>query len=378
MKGHFRKRGSKWTFVLDLGRDEKTGKRKQKWFSGYNTKKEAEKACAKIIAELSEGKYKEESTQTIQDFILDFMETQVKPSTRITTYNNQSFIVNKHILPELGPMQLNKLTPAKLQRFYAKKSKEGLAASYIRSMHAILSKAFRTAVTWGLLEKNVVALVKPPRIETRDISIWTMEEAQEFLSFAEDRKFFIAYVLAIYTGMRRGEILGLRWRDCDLERGTVSIQQTVYKSNNEILIQEPKTKGSKRTITLPDYAISCLKKHRVRQNEYKLRLGSAYTDHDLVMANWNGTPVDPADINKDFAYAIKKAGLPRIRFHDLRHTHATILLRLGENPKVVSERLGHAEVGITLDTYSHVLPDMQKNLAQNFEIAMKEVKKKRS
>jgi len=176
--------------------------------------------------------------------------------------------------------------------------------------------------------------------------------------------------------MRKGEILGLRWQDCDLENGFIRIQQTLVKANGKLSFQEPKTKGSIRTIVVPDFALQALKAHKVKQNEVKLRLGAAYEDHDLVVANWTGTMVLPTDINYDFKLACDFAGVPQIRFHDLRHTHATLLLQLGENPKVVSERLGHADVNITLNTYSHVLPTMQKDLAQNFDIAMKNKVKK--
>nr|WP_237446640.1 site-specific integrase [Shimazuella alba] len=171
--------------------------------------------------------------------------------------------------------------------------------------------------------------------------------------------------------MRKGEILGLRWKDCDLEEGKISNQQTLAKARGKLTFQEPKTSGSERTITLPHYATSCLEKHKIAQAQLKLKLGSAYQDNDLVVCSAIGNPIDTSDINKDMAYVIKKHNLPKISFHGLRHTHATMLLSIGENAKVVSERLGHANIGITLNTYSHVLPNMQKSLAENFDTAMK-------
>ncbi|MED0669381.1 site-specific integrase, partial [Aneurinibacillus aneurinilyticus] len=151
---------------------------------------------------------------------------------------------------------------------------------------------------------------------------------------------------------------------------------TLVKTKGKLSFQEPKTKGSIRTIKVPDLAIQTLKAHKLKQKEIKLAASSAYKDHDLVVANWTGSMIDPADINADFKIACKFANVPQIRFHDLRHTHATLLLQLGENPKVVSERLGHADVSITLNTYSHVLPTMQEDLAQNFNVAMQNIKKK--
>lgn len=244
-------------------------------------------------------------------------------------------------------------------------------------MYAVLSKTLRAAERWGLIEKNTAALVSPPRPQKREMRVWTLGEVRQFLQASEKRKFYIAYVLAVFTGMRRGEILGLRWSDIDLEKGVIHVQRTLYKTKGKLVFQEPKTRGSKRSIVISPIVISALKKHRVRQQEMRLKLGQAYVDHDLVVCSWNGNPVDPSDLNEDFKMAIKKAGVPQIRFHDLRHTHATILLQLGEHPKVVSERLGHSSVTITLDTYSHVLPDMQRALAENLEAAIKNLAEKR-
>lgn len=160
--------------------------------------------------------------------------------------------------------------------------------------------------------------------------------------------------------MRKGEILGLRWKDCDFEKGYISIQRTLVKSKSTLSLQEPKTKGSIRTIKVPEFALQALKAHQMKQKEIKMRLGAAYEDQDLVVATWTGSPVDPADINKDFKIGCEFANVPKIRFHDLRHTHATLLLQLSENPKVVSERLGHSDITITLNTYSYVLTNCRR------------------
>ncbi|MED4726829.1 tyrosine-type recombinase/integrase [Aneurinibacillus migulanus] len=381
MKGHARKRGSKWSFVIDLGRDEVTGKRKQKWFSGYKTKKEAEKACAEMILQIENGQYVVESEQTYGDYLMQYLENIAQHSVRASTYQLHLFIATKHIIPKLGKKKLQSIKPMHLQEFYTQKIKEGLATSYIRNMHAIISKSLKKAAEWGLIKENIASLVTPPRIEKKQVKTWTLEEANQFLYKIKERKtgnkkLYIAYVLAIYCGMRKGEILGLCWKDCNFEKGYISIQQTLVKIKGSLSLQEPKTKGSIRTIKVPDFALQILKAHKIKQMEIKLRVGSAYKEHDLVVANWNGSMIDPADINADFKIACKFADVPQIRFHDLRHTHATLLLQLGENPKVVSERLGHADISITLNTYSHVLPNMQESLAQNFDLAMKKSEKK--
>jgi integrase len=305
------------------------------------------------------------------------MENHSIHTVKASTYQFKMTVINKHILPELGNIKLVDLKPLTIQKFYSKKLKAGYSASYIKSIHAVISKILKAAAEWEYIPKNIAPLIKAPRIPTRNVTVWSMEEANQFINFVQGRRFFIAYILAIYTGMRKGEILGLKWKNCDLENARLCVSQTLSKVKEGLVFQEPKTKGSKRTISLPSFAVQCLKKHKALQNELKLKFGNTYEDNALVIASGLGRPIDPADNNRDMKYVIKKNNLPPISFHDLRHTHATTLLLLGENPKVVSERLGHANVGITLDTYSHVLPDMQKDLAKNFDQAMKKLESKR-
>lgn len=370
MKGYFRKRGNKWSFTVDIGRDPQTGKRKQKTVSGFKTKKEAEAACAELIAQIEAGEYKEPSRLTLKEFILEFMEGE-KHRVRESTWHRQMHLINKHIIPSLGGIPLKDFSPLHLRQFYSDKTEEGLSSTYLHSMHTVLSKIMHAAEQWGMVGKNPASLVPPPRPRRLEMSVWTIEEAQKFLKASEGRKYYIAYLLALYTGMRRGEILALQWSDIIFDDGIIRVQRTLYATGGKITFQQPKTKGAARTIIVSPFVLSALKKHRVRQQEKKLQLGKAYEDHNLVVSNWKGTPVYPTDIDHDFQAAIKSAGVPRIRFHDLRHTHATILLQLGEHPKVVSERLGHSTTSITMDVYSHVLPNMQKSLADNFEQAMK-------
>jgi integrase len=222
--------------------------------------------------------------------------------------------------------------------------------------------------------------VDAPKIErTKTLQTWTLEEAHTFLKYTEtvenDYR-HIAYVLAIFTGMRKGEILGLRWSDVDWDRKTLQVVQTVYKTLNEApSIQTPKTAGSVRSISVPDNVLDELKTHRKKQNALRLKFGSAYHNNDLICPRPDGKPMDPRGMNEHFEEMCKKSGMQKIRFHDLRHTHATIMLKLGEHPKVVSERLGHKDVHITLNTYSHVLPNMQEDAAKRLFEAYKNISK---
>ncbi|WP_139490112.1 site-specific integrase [Brevibacillus dissolubilis] len=378
MKGYFRKRGSTWSFTIDLGRDEKTGKRKQKTKSGFKTKKDAERACNELINQMNKGLYVEPSTTTLKEFIMEWMETRAKQVLRPSSYDNHLVVIESHIIPDLGDYKLVDLTPAHVQRFYSQKTKQGLSPDYIRYMHNILNKSLKHAAKWELIPKNIIELVDPPRLRDKEIQTWTLEEATEFLEYSKNHgeRFYIGYLLAIYTGMRRGEILGLRWKDCNLKQAKASIRQTLYRTRQGLIFQEPKTKSSKRQISLPQTVVDALNKYRIRQNTRKLSLGTAYHDHDLIVCTEDGKPVEPRNFVRHFDRMIKESGSPKIRFHDLRHTHATILLQIGEHPKVVSERLGHSRISVTLDTYSHVLPDMQKDAAENFEKAMKKMLRK--
>ncbi|MED0678736.1 site-specific integrase [Aneurinibacillus thermoaerophilus] len=377
MKGYFRKRGTKWSFTIDIGRDPETGKRKQKTVSGFKTKKEAEKACAEMIAQIENGDYIESSKDTLGHFLTEWLNTSAKQTMRTTTHDTYTRCVNHRINPELGHIKLSELKPMHVQKFYSKLLNEGVTGEYIRFLHAILRSALNTAVKWQLLQKNIMTNVQPPRLSRKEKATWTAEQARQFLAFAREKgtRRYIVYLLAIYTGMRRGEIFGLRWKDIDFENGKISINQTLsWVSGKGLIFQEAKTKRSHRSISISDFVIQELKNHKLQQRKEKLQMGEAYKDQDLVAASAYGNPMNPRGVTEYFRKLTIEAALPPIRFHDLRHTHATIMLRLGEHPKIVSERLGHSNIQMTLNLYSHVTPDMQKDASTRFEQAMQSIK----
>lgn len=364
---------------MDIGKDPKSGKRKQKRRSGFKTKKEAQAASAELIAQFEKGEYIHTSNQTLAEFLAYWLEKQAKKVLRESTFSIHNMVIQSRIIPEIGHLPLKDLHPLHISDFYDTLSNEEYSNDYIRYIHNILKKSLKKAVAWELISKNIMDHVDPPRLKAKDISTWTMEESNTFMESAKENKFYIVFLLALYTGMRRGEILGLRWKHVDFENRNLSVTQTLYRTREKGLIfQEPKTKNAKRQIALPGFVIEELKKHKLEQNKIKLALGAGYQDHQLVNCYEDGRPIDPRNILKHFERVTQKAGVPRLRFHDLRHTHATILLQLRENPKVVSERLGHSNIGITLDTYSHVIPDMQQDTADKFEQAMKLSRSKQS
>ncbi|MEK3744757.1 site-specific integrase [Brevibacillus sp. FSL K6-0770] len=365
MKGHVRKRGSKWCFVLDLGKDETTGKRQQKWFSGFATKKEAEKAMAEKITEINQGTYIEPSKEMFSSFLTSWLDNK-RMSVRSSTYRNYEWLVNIHILPHLGKYELSKLNPMHIEAFYRmlKRDDSPLSDEVITKIHTIINAVLTRAHERGFVAKNVAKLVDKPRFSKKKMEVWSEKEVLQFLDVAREDRLYIAFFLAITTGMRRGEILGLRWKDIDFENGEISVQQTLSNKGDEL--QEPKTKSAQRSIALPEQTVAELKKHKRRIAQEKLMARSVYQDNDLVVCTSVGTKVLPRNLIRTYYRLLKKADVPKIRFHDLRHSHATLLLKKGVHPKIAQERLGHANIRITLDTYSHVLPNMQSEAAKQF------------
>lgn len=372
MKGYFRKRGDKWSFTIDVGRDPSTGKRTQKTKGGFKTKKEAQAACAELIAELTKGVYVDAKDLIFKDIMEEWLELS-KVRVKDTTYKNYFRAVDTRIIPALGQMKVKDINHATIQKYISELIDEGCSPRYIEYLFTIINGAVEHAVKTERLVKNPLQYVEVPRPRRRTHTTWEVEEINRFLHFAkfDNPIYFVSLKIAIHTGMRRGEVLGLRWSDVNLKEQKISVTQSLIYDDEGFRFSDLKTKSSKRLISIDDDLTAELKQYKAQQNQFKLALGSEYHDLDLVCCREDGKPIYPRTLAQHFENVIKKAGVPKIRLHDLRHTHATILLKLGENPKVVSERLGHSTVTMTLDTYSHVTPDMQKVTADKFGTALK-------
>jgi integrase len=371
MKGYIRKRGNKWSYTVDVGKDPRTGKRKQKSQSGFKTKKEAHAALAELVNDVEKGSYIEPVKKKFKEFAINYIETTYRNRVKKSSYETAHNVVVIHIIPFFGDMDINDIDQFLVHEFYQAKMKEGYSSSYIQRMHEMMRLILRVAKKWEVLHKDIASMLEPPRLIKKEMKVWTIDQVNTFLKFTKHSRYHPIYFLAAYTGMRKGEILGLSWTDIDFEEKTISINKTLYKVPSEYLLQEPKTKNSFRTIYIDDDIIRVLKRQKVKQNLERLRYGGVYKEHNMVFAQETGEYVHPQGVNGLFTRFIGQANLPRIRFHDLRHTHATILLLMGVNPKIVAERLGHSSVQITLDTYSHVLPSMKQDLAEQFSQAMK-------
>lgn len=371
MRGHVRKQGNAWYVVVDLPRDPITGKRKQKWHSGFRTRRDAEKGLTDILSRLDQGTYVEPRKVTLAAFLDEWL-AAVKPTIRPSTFASYESMVEKHVKPRLGSLPLQSVTAGRLNGFYAellasgrRDGGGGLSPATVRYVHAVIRKALSDAVRWNQLPRNVADAADPPRPSRPQIRTWSAREVRAFLRHVEDDRYSAAYVLAATTGMRRGEVLGLRWQDIDLSAGRVSVVRSLtVVGGYEMHISEPKTARGRRMVALDPQTVKALKAHRQAQLLERALMGDDYSDEDLVFARGDGTPLHPDTFADAFYRHVKAAKLPRIRFHDLRHTHATLALAAGVHPKVVSERLGHASVTITLDTYSHAIPAMQETAAE--------------
>jgi integrase len=260
-----------------------------------------------------------------------------------------------HIKPILGDIKLTELKPAHLQRFYTLKLEEGLSNSTVRHFHNIMHKALTQATRWGMVPRNVADLVTPPPLVRTVPVVWTRQQATQFLMHIKGSRYEGIFALALSTGMRRGEILALQIRDIDWDKGTIQVSRSIQSiSGRGLVVSEPKTEGSRRTIVVPRFALKILAEH-IKRNEDK---------SGFVFATSHGTPFSPRNILRFFSSAVEEAGLPKISFHKLRHTFATMHLAIGTNPKIIQEILGHKVIALTLGTYSHVLPGLQGEAAK--------------
>lgn len=292
------------------------------------------------------------------DIFLDrYLNDVAIPMLRPKTVDSYKWLIEGHIKPNLGHLPLSKIKPDYLQSLYARKLEEGLSKRTVQHMHAVVRVSLNYALKWGLIVRNPATLVSAPTPDRQEFITLNKEQASLFLDCIKNHRWYPIYVLAITTGMRKGEILGLHWENIDLEYGTLSIQHTVQYMSGQIIQGEPKTSGSRRKITLPEYTLGVLR-------EFQESTGKT---EGLLFTTSTSRPVSGRNVSRHFDSALEKAGLPHLRFHDLRHTAATLLLKENVHVKIVQEMLGHSTVALTLDTYSHILPDIQQEAADKMD-----------
>lgn len=369
MKGYIRSRGERsWQIIFDVTRDPETGKRCQHRETVKGTKREAETRLRELLHSLETGVYVKPSKVTLAEFLERWLSDYAKPNLSPRGFERYAGIVRQHLIPDMGGLALIQLKPEHIQQHYTAKLNSGLSARTVRYHHAVLHKALQTAVKWGLVGRNVADGVDVPRAQYNEMQTWDEDDIQRFLSAAAGKPYYELFYLAIFTGMRRGELLALRWSDIDFVFGQVSVNRALHQlKNGSFVFTQPKSEKSRRTIALPPSASLMLKKHQENQRLDRALLGKPLTDNDLVFSQYDGKPLRPNTVTRAWTLLAARAGVKVIRLHDARHTHASLLLKQGVHPKIVQERLGHSSISMTLDTYSHVAPGLQQAAAERFD-----------
>ena len=395
MAGYVRRQSKdSWEVTVDLGRDPTTDRRRRRYFTVRGGKQDAERALTAALRERDMGSDLDPGKVTLAEYLRRWLRHYAAPKVAPSTLQRYMGIVEQHLIPALGRLRLRDLRPAHIQAAYAAFGRRdgrgaALSAKTIREHHAVLREALNQAIRWQLMGRNPALAVSPPRPERRDMRVLSPEDAQRLLEAAAQTRYYPIFYLALATGARLGELLALRWPDVDVDRGTMQITRTARffsqraardlqamrpdrpgeggEPASGVLFGQPKTSYSRRPVALSTETVRVLREHRRGQLSERMHAGPTYRDQDLVFADALGRPVYGSTVRRTFYSAVRGAGLEHLRIHDLRHTAATLMLRAGINPKVVSERLGHAKVSITLDLYSHVLPDMQREAAATMD-----------
>jgi integrase len=329
LKGHIRQRSKgSWSFWVELGRDPATKKRKQQTITVRGSKKDAERELRNLLTRIEGGTYIKPTKLTVGEFLTQWMKNYVLTNTSPRTAEGYRVIIQRHLIPNLGTIPLTQLHPSYIQSYYAKALSEGkagnngkLSARTVRNIHKVLSEALSHAVKWQMLIRNVALAVDPPRTSQSEMATFTEEQARIFLETVAESRYHELFAVALYTGMRRSELLGLRWKDVDLYLAQLSVTQTLHRlSSGGFIFGKPKTAKSRRTIALSPTVCILLRQLKEQQIGKRLLLGLKLQDDDLVFSKPDGMPLDPSTLTHTFKRIIKKAGLPSLRFHDLRHT----------------------------------------------------------
>jgi len=351
-----------------MGKDANTGTYKYQWISVKGTKKDAEKRLSEILHQLDNGTFIKPGKTTLAEYLEKWLLDYAKPNLSPRGFERYQGIIIKHLIPDFGSITLTQLRPEHLQKHYTTKLNEGLSAGTVRYHHAVIHKALQTAVKWGLVNRNVADGVDVPRAGHTEMQTWDEYEINRFLEVAKNSPYYVLFYTALYTGMRRSELLALRWCDVDFIFSQISVSRSLHHlKDGSYIFTEPKSARSRRTIALSPSAIPVLKEHYEKQKLERVMLGIKLKGEDLVFSTYEGKPLRPNTITRAWNTAAQNAGVKIIRLHDARHCHASLMLKAGIHPKIVQERLGHSTIAMTLDTYSHVTQGLQQAAAESFD-----------
>ena len=367
MKGSVRRRSKgSWEVCIDTGRDPGTGKRLRHFESVKGTKKVAQQRLAELLVSIEQGGYVKPKRITLGEWLGDWLNGYVKTNCSTRTLDGYHTIIRRHLVPNLGMIPLSQVQPQHIQQYYAHAVSEpgsdgkGLSARSVLHIHRVLFQALNYAVRQGLLIRNPAQLVDPPRAKKPKMKTLMPQEVSVLFNVAQDTRYYPVIYTAVKTGLRQAELLGLRWRDLDLDLASLSVIQVLYKRRGICQFKEPKSEHSRRRLGLSPSLALFLREYRTERQAERLLLEKPLSEDDLVFSNVDGTPMDPGTLTHNFARIARRASLPGTRFHDLRHTFASLMLLAGIHPKIVSEALGHSSVAFTLDVYSHLVPGLQE------------------
>jgi integrase len=373
MRGHIVQRSKTkgtWSIKICLGKDPATSKYKQHWDTVKGSKKDAEKRLSELLHQLDTGSFMRPSKTTFADYIHRWLVDYAIPNLSPRTTEGYEYIFTRHIIPALGNLVLSQLKPEHLSKYYSEKQKAGLSNQTVRHHHTVIHKALKTAMEWELINRNPADAVSCPRAQQPEIQTWNEDEVARFLEVARSTPYYALFYTALFTGMRRSELLALRWSDIDFILSVIYVSRSMHVlKGSKIIYRSPKTKTGKRTIALPPSAYLVLNEHRKYQEANCLVFGKTLSDNDPVFSTL-GKPLLSNTVSSAWRKIVGRSGIKRIRLHDARHTHASLMLKQGIHPKIVQERLGHSSIQITLDTYSHVAPGLQEAAAKRFDEAM--------
>lgn len=383
MNGYIRKRNNKWYYSYSIITED--GKRKNIERAGGNTRKEAEKALNDALHKYYNG-YVEPKKMTVDEYFTDWIENYIKENRKLNTYNRYKEIYKNNIQKHIGKLLLKDLKAINVDKLLTSEKKKGLSSSTLQAIYGVINSALNRAVKLQMLNDNICKFVDRPKREKFVANTLSLEEFKLLLdnlneNLYGDKIFKLALNTIMELGLRRGELGGLEWKDIDFNNNLINIKNNLVYTNNAVILGSTKTDESQRTLSISNYLIALLKKHKVEQNSYKLELGKLYEknifnkqQYDFVFTWQNGKYVHPNWYTLKFNRLIKKLGInKRVRFHDLRHTNATLLLQQGVDFKVIQTRLGHSNISTTMNIYSHVTTKMQRNATEKISDLLKNI-----
>jgi len=379
MRSSIIERGGALRLKISLGKNEETGKYDSYYETFHGSKPEAAKRLRQMLTERDKGTFIKPGKDTVAEYLKVWLNDYCKPTLSPRSLELYSYICRVHLIPAIGKIPLTELKPQQLQHLYAEKLSSGLSGRTVQICHVAIHKALKNAVRINLLSRNVADSVDKPKTQRHEMHPMSEDDLEKFLDAAKSGPYYSLFYSYLFTGMRRSELLSIRWGDTDLLGMQISVSRSMQYLNNvenHITFRETKSTKSKRLISLSPSTVIVLRQHREEQEHIRQHLKlHPLSENDLVFSHYDGSPLLPDSITHAWIKLVRKCGLNGIRLHDARHTHATIMLKQGVHPKVVQERLGHSSIALTMDTYSHVAPGLQQAAAKGFDDILKKQSK---